>query len=141
MKRPTPPAWERFLESQGLSSGRTLAKKVGITPSRAMRVIHGEPLEPGTLELIAEKLSVNVKRLYDLRGEAVREPFLLPAGADNLTPRQREAVRRLVLAMLDPGEAEGGRVVDFPKPPAAPAKRAAREGSSKKQRGEDEQRL
>lgn len=105
-RRDIPPQWLPLLEKERIHSARQLADRLGIGPSTATRLLHGEQTSPETIERVATLLKEPAAKIRELRGEVVLPPFRLPVEADQLTPRQRQAVLAVVRAMLDPAPDE-----------------------------------
>jgi hypothetical protein len=102
------------MEPKGISSGRQLAIKSGVSPETIWRMFRGEgDTSPETIAAVADVLfGGDRNRVYELTGSARRDyggTFELPADASRLTPRQRDAVLEVVRSMLDPAEEGGGQ--------------------------------
>lgn len=129
MRRTVPPKWLAAMEPKGISSGRQLAIKSGVSPETIWRMFRGEgDTSPETIAAVADVLfGGDRNRVYELTGSARRDyggTFELPSDASRLTPRQRDAVLAVVRSMLDPTE-EGGSHLAVPTPlRPAPAHRS-----------------
>lgn len=100
-KRETPAQWLPVLERHRIHSARDLAARLGVAVQTASRLLHGEQTSGRTIADAAALLGVTVEDIHELRGEARRRPFVIPDGADRLTPKQRAAVKAVILAMLE----------------------------------------
>jgi transcriptional regulator with XRE-family HTH domain len=108
------------MEPKGISSGRQLATKSGVSPETIWRMFRGEGVvSHETVVAVADVLfGGDRNRVYELAESARRDhggTFELPPDASRLTPRQRDAVLAVVRSMLDPTE-EGGGQVAVPTP-------------------------
>jgi transcriptional regulator with XRE-family HTH domain len=121
MRREIPDGWLLLMEKKGLHSGRALAAKMGVSQETVQRMLHGEATSSETMERAADVLGVKAAGLWALRGETPPAPFLLPAEAERLTPKQRAAVVAVVRAMLEPAADEEQTVT-----PAVPLRKVAR---------------
>jgi transcriptional regulator with XRE-family HTH domain len=119
-RRETPQAWQALMEARRIGSARQLAERAGLSVTSVTAFLHGDrDAEDETAKQIADALAITVEKAWELRGEVGRKPFTLPAVADRLTPRQRDAVRAIVLAMVEPGElGETGQVIPLRPEPA-----------------------
>lgn len=104
-----PQPWRDAMENAGAYSIRDLAAKTGTGPTTVSDLLHGRKLSSErTMQAVADALRLPATTIREwaaaARGE--EKPFELPAEANRLTRRQREAVRAIVSAMLDPGEGE-----------------------------------
>lgn len=97
--------WEPVLEGAGLHSARDLARELGVSPSTAARLLHGEQTSRETIEAAATLLGISPERVRELRDEVALPPFRLPPDADQLSQRQRAAIVAVVRAMLEPADA------------------------------------
>lgn len=104
MRRDIPEQWVPVLDRKGLTSGRRLANAMQVSPQTVQRLLHGEPVDEGTIHEAAAALDVSPDVIRQLRGEPPRRPFVLPSDADQLNERQRQAILSVVRAMLEPGE-------------------------------------
>lgn len=117
MRRTVPPKWLAAMEPKGISSGRQLATKSGVSPETIWRMFRGEgDTSPETVAAVADVLfGGDRNRVYELTGSARRDyggSFELPPDASRLTPRQRDAVLAVVRSMLDPTEEGGGQATE-----------------------------
>lgn len=108
-----PPAWTALLASAGFTSARRLAQASGVGVDAVLRAMRGGQSSSTTLRQIAAALRVNIARIEELRGHPIPKPFELPEGAERLTDTQRDAIRTVVRAMLEPAAAESGDVVEL----------------------------
>lgn len=109
-----PEPWKSAMAQWGMHSARDLASKTGIGASTVTGLIYGDrSSSEQTLQAVAAALRVEVTTVREwasaARGEA--RPFVLPAEADRLTRREREAVLAVVRAMLDPADEEQSPLV------------------------------
>lgn len=93
-----PPQWEEVFAGRSM---RDIATKAGMHADRVSRFVKGEGVADGTAEKIADALGITVKKALELRGEPVREPFVLPRKANQLSYSQREAILRVIDGMLE----------------------------------------
>jgi hypothetical protein len=136
-------------------SFRALADKAGIGTTTVTGLVYGRrQSDEHTIQAVADALRLPVPTIRQWAATALGEaaPFELPAEANRLTKRERDAVLAVVRAMLDPvGQAEAGRspgpeptgqLVDFARPtlpnPAVDTI-AAQRGESIGRRMRDEQ--
>lgn len=101
MRRETPVQWLKPLEAKGLHSARDLAVALEVAPQTAIRLLHGGGVLRETIEAAADLLGLTVSEVKQLRGEVALPPFVLPAEADRLTVRQRDAILGVVRAFLE----------------------------------------
>lgn len=111
MRRTVPPEWLAVMEPKGISSGRQLATKSGVSPETIWRMFRGEGhTSHETVAAVADVLfGGDRNRVYELTGSGHRDhggTFELPPDASRLTPRQRDAVLAVVRSMLDPADEE-----------------------------------
>lgn len=141
-----PQPWRDAMENAGAYSIRDLAAKTGTGPTTVSDLLHGRKLSSErTMQAVADALRLPATTIREWaaasRGE--EKPFELPAEANRLTRRERDAVLAVVRAMLDPGEepAEtGGQLVDLARLPLPDLSRvAARRGESEGRRLREEQ--
>lgn len=103
--RELPLQWVPLFEKKNLGlSVRALGRAIDMHQSTAGRVVHGEKTSRVSLSRVANYFGVPVADVQHLRREQPTKPFEVPAEADALTPKQREAVRAIILAMVEPGE-------------------------------------
>lgn len=112
MNQPIPPAWLQAMEARGLGSIRRLATAAGVSPQTIKRMVQGEgDTSERTVEAVADVLfDGDRNQVWQLLGQPARDytDWELPSEARLLTPKQREAVRAVILSMVDPGAKEGG---------------------------------
>lgn len=117
------PEWRQLLSDAMVDNPNALADRIKrqghrISPQTVYRLVYGTgDSSTRTVRLVAEALRVKPKVIDELAG---RTPdggdFALPAKAARLTPKQRQAVLAVVMAMLQPDE-RAGTVTSLPKHP------------------------
>jgi transcriptional regulator with XRE-family HTH domain len=111
VNQPIPPQWLRVMEARGLSTIRRLAQAAGVSPQTIKRMVQGEgDTSERTIEAVADVLFEGDRnQVWRLLGEAPRDytDWALPDEARLLTPKQRDAVRAVILSMVDPGAKAG----------------------------------
>lgn len=103
-----PDPWHTAMEKAGTYSFRDLSAKTGLGTSTVSALIYGRTASSErTMQTVADSLRLPVTTIREwasaARGE--REPFVLPAEANRLTRKDREAVlavvRQLAAARAD----------------------------------------
>lgn len=94
-----PQPWRTAMENAGFYSLRDLATKADLGTSTASALIYGRKASSErTMQVVADSLRLPVTTIREwasvARGE--REPFVLPAEANRLTQKDREAVLAVV---------------------------------------------
>lgn len=151
-----PEPWREAMVKAGVSSLNRLAQRTGTGVSTLSDLVHGRRRSSErTLEAVADALRLKTTTIRAWAAAALGEekPFVLPAEANRLTRRERDAVLAVVRAMLDPGEEQDtgaparptppktGQLVDLARPPQPDLSRvAARHGESEgvRRREQDE---
>lgn len=100
--RAIPLDWLPYFQRKNIDSIRALARAVGMHQSTAGRVVHGEKSSRESLRRVADYFGLPLGEVQRLRDEQPTRPFEVPPEADALTPKQREAVRAIILAMVEP---------------------------------------
>lgn len=134
------------MEGAGLYSFRDMAHRTGLAISTVAALVYGRrQSDERTVQAFADAVRKPVTTIREWAAASLGEvgPFELPADANRLTKREREAVLAVVRAMLDPvgpTNAEGGELVDLARPPQPDLDRvAARRGKSEGRRLREEQ--
>lgn len=137
-----PSPWREAMESAGMYSFRDLSQKTGIGTSTVTGLVFGDRRSSdATMQAVADALRLQVTTIREWAAAALGEakPFLLPAEANRLGRREREAVLAVVRAMLDPGDDDPGPITE-PEPATQHDYRlAARRGPSEGKRLRREQ--
>lgn len=99
-----PARWVEVMEAAGFSSIRQLAKRAGVSVSGTANIVNRlyDP-RPSTLAKLAAALRISEAELHQLiyETDARIEPFVPPAGSENLSQRQRRAVTEVILTFLE----------------------------------------
>ena len=102
-----PEPWREAMEAAGMYSFRDLSQKTGIGTSTVTGLVFGDRRSSdATMQAVADALRLQVTTIRAWAAAALGEskPFVLPAEANRLSRRERDAVLAVVRAMLDPGE-------------------------------------
>lgn len=112
MSNELPEPWAAALAPKGIHSYRDMAAAVGQTTHETMRrLCTGGATSAATVAKVADALfGGEATRVWSMYGVALEDfgPFELPAEARLLNDEQREAVRRVVLAMIPKDKRQGG---------------------------------
>jgi transcriptional regulator with XRE-family HTH domain len=106
-----PEPWRTAMEKAGVYSFRALSEKTGIGTSTVTGLVFGDRRSSEqTMQAVADALRLEVTTIREWAAAALGEsgPFELPAEANRLTRRERDAILGVVRAMLDPAGQEAG---------------------------------
>lgn len=142
-----PEPWGTPLEVKGVTTIRGLARAADIGPMAASRLIKGQGTSVETVNAVAKELfNGDRNRVWQLYGAGVKDhgDFRPPAEASLLTPEQRDAVNRVIRAMLPAEVRTGGAGVprrrqEPPKARPGPSEQGAAIGRRMKARSVPEQ--
>lgn len=96
------------MERAEIASLQQLSARTGVSVAALVRLVHGEGVTSDrVLQAVAEVLRpADAKRVAQWAGKVWRNPApTLPDAARRLTPKQWQAVERLIEAIVDPGHA------------------------------------
>ncbi|MFA4080529.1 hypothetical protein ONA92_02285 [Mycobacteroides salmoniphilum] len=102
--RDVPEQWRAAFDRKGIEfTFRALESKVpGVALNTIIRALSGEgKTSERVIRAISTALGITTERFYELRGEPVREPFILPSRANQLSGPERAVVRDVINAILD----------------------------------------
>ncbi len=111
-----PNPWRTAMEEAGTYSLRELAARANLGTTTVSTLIFGRAAssEP-TMQAVADslRLPVTTIRTWATAARGEDKPFELPAEANRLSRRERDAVLAVIRAMLDPGRGEETPMPDF----------------------------
>ncbi|KHL04522.1 hypothetical protein [Sinomonas humi] len=99
-----PERWATAIRSAGFSSVSALANEARLSTNQVLAIVSGEEAPiGGSRRSLAAAMGLSGSELDELAGaiEDEPDPFVLPEGAERLTPRQRAVVSELVLTFLE----------------------------------------
>jgi len=91
---------------RGIRTHRELGAFLRVAPATATRLLHGERVpHEDTLDKIARAFDIEITEIRRMAQRPVGdvEPFVLPKEFDQLTPGQRDVVRRVCWELLYAG--------------------------------------
>lgn len=110
--RGIPPQWQPYFDAKQIEGYRELGRKAQIEWTRARRVVIGGGTTDEAVQAVAEALGIPPRKVWELRGQPVPAPFVLPDQAGHLNRRERDAILAIVNALI---ESKGIESLDKPQ--------------------------
>lgn len=111
MSEDIPQQWRAILEPKRIHSYRDLARAADKSHETVRRVVLGHRTSPASVQAVADAAGVQPERVYELRGESAPDTsreWTPPAVSSSLTFEEREALSRLISAVVRAREESGG---------------------------------
>lgn len=106
--RGIPPQWLPYFADKQIEGYRDLERKAQIDYARARRVVTGEGTSDEAVQAVADALGIPTRKVWELRGEPVPTPFVLPDQAGHLNRRERDAILAIVRSLIESKGIEAG---------------------------------
>lgn len=110
--RGIPPQWHPYFDAKQIEGYRELGRKAQIDWTRARRVVIGGGTTDEAVKAVADALGIPSRQVWELRGQPVPTPFVLPDEAGHLNRRERDAILAIVNSLIESKGIEQGQSSD-----------------------------
>lgn len=110
--RQLPEQWRQLAERRGLpQSASGIARAADLATTTVTRLVFDGITSPATIRAVAEVLGVSTDTITRMAGLSRGDigPWDPPVASHKLTARQRDAIERLILAIVDEGDETNGQ--------------------------------